>query len=434
MLRIGDFSRLAQVTIKTLRYYDDVGLLKPAAVDRFTGYRYYTLDQLPRLNRILALKDLGLSLEQIAQMLDANLQTDEIRRMLQIRRAEWQQQIDDAQARLARLDRRLRQLEDNMPDHEVMMKHIEPQQVLSVRRILPDAADIRPLIDEVKTAVRQSKVRSNGPVMALYHHAGYRDHDLDIEVAVPIEESPSDAIVLPGGWPMSVRVIPAVAAAVTVLLQGSYEGIGGAYRALDTYLHAHDHNYLGPAREVYLRGSGDTTSPAEYLTEVQYPVGTLSAETPADGSLLSGDWKADDQQSLPLSRRARTALEFARLEAAELQQSEVGALHILIGLVRDGDSFAARVLSDLGISVEQIRASALRGQSQVTHPQISTEARQVIALAHHEATQLGHDYIGTEHLLLGLLRQQDTIIVHVLAAGGVQPEQVRVAVMQTLQR
>jgi effector-binding domain-containing protein len=350
--------------------------------------------------------------------------------MLQIKRAEWQQQIDDAQARLARLDMRLRQLEDNMPDHEVIIKRIEPQQVLSVRRILPSWEDIRPFIAEVKTTVRHSRVRSDGPVMVLYHHAGYRDHDLDVEVAVPVEQAPSEAVTLPGGWAMSVRTIPAVAKAVTVLLEGGYEGIGGAYRALDTYLHTHGHAYLGPAREVYLRRSGDTDNPDEYLTEVQYPVGELSAETPADGIQLSGDWQADDQQSLPFSRRARTALEFARLEAAELEQAEISPFHVLIGLVRDGNSFAAGVLSDLGITIEQIRTSALRGQSQSAQPQISAAARQIIAFAHDEAAQLGHTYIGTEHLLLGLLRQQDSLVTHALASGGVQPEQVRAAVMQ----
>ena len=65
-MRIGDFSKLSRVSIKALRYYDQMGMLKPIDVDRSTGYRSYSVSQLPRLNRILALKDLGLSLEQIA--------------------------------------------------------------------------------------------------------------------------------------------------------------------------------------------------------------------------------------------------------------------------------------------------------------------------------------------------------------------------------
>ena len=88
MIKIGDFSRLSQVSVKTLRYYDEVGLLKPVEVDRFTSYRYYSFDQLPRLNRVLALKDLGFSLEQIAQALDEGLTPDQLRGMLKLKRAE----------------------------------------------------------------------------------------------------------------------------------------------------------------------------------------------------------------------------------------------------------------------------------------------------------------------------------------------------------
>jgi DNA-binding transcriptional MerR regulator len=79
MLKIGDFSKLSQVSIQTLRHYDDLGLLRPAEVDRFTGYRYYTASQLPRLNRILALKDLGFALDQIALLLEAGVSPEQLR-------------------------------------------------------------------------------------------------------------------------------------------------------------------------------------------------------------------------------------------------------------------------------------------------------------------------------------------------------------------
>ena len=82
MLKIGDFSRLSRVSVKALRYYDEIGLLKPVEVDRFTGYRYYSAEQLPRLNRIVALKDLGLSLVEVSQLLDENLTSDRIAAML----------------------------------------------------------------------------------------------------------------------------------------------------------------------------------------------------------------------------------------------------------------------------------------------------------------------------------------------------------------
>ena len=102
MFKIGEFSRFSQVTVKTLRYYDKLGLLKPAKVDRFTGYRYYSASQLPRINRILALKDLGLSLDQIAQLLEDDLSPDQIRGILRLKQVEIQEQVQQS-ARAAQL-------------------------------------------------------------------------------------------------------------------------------------------------------------------------------------------------------------------------------------------------------------------------------------------------------------------------------------------
>ena len=99
MFKIGDFSRLSCVPVKTLRYYDELGLLRPAHVDRFTGYRYYAIDQLPRLNRILALKDLGFSLDQTIQLLNDELTPAQMREILRMKQAELHQRVRDEQAR-----------------------------------------------------------------------------------------------------------------------------------------------------------------------------------------------------------------------------------------------------------------------------------------------------------------------------------------------
>jgi DNA-binding transcriptional MerR regulator len=111
MIRIGDFSRLSQVSIKALRYYDEMGLLKPAFVDEVSGYRYYTAAQLPRLNRLLALKDLGFTLEQIAPLLDEAISTPGLRRLFESRQAELQLRVQEEQERLIRVEARLRQIE-----------------------------------------------------------------------------------------------------------------------------------------------------------------------------------------------------------------------------------------------------------------------------------------------------------------------------------
>src|SRR5215207_4170964 len=96
MIKIGEFSKLVQVPVATLRYYDQVGLLKPVEVDRFTGYRYYSASQLPRLHRILALKGLGFSLEQIGAVLAEGLTPEQMRGMLRLRHAPVSQQLAEA--------------------------------------------------------------------------------------------------------------------------------------------------------------------------------------------------------------------------------------------------------------------------------------------------------------------------------------------------
>ena len=111
-LKIGDFARMGQVTVQTLRHYDELGLLKPSEVDPLSGYRYYMLNQLPRLHRILALKDLGFSLEQIMHLLEDDLPPAELRGMLRLKQAELRRQVEEGLDRLERLEARLRLIEE----------------------------------------------------------------------------------------------------------------------------------------------------------------------------------------------------------------------------------------------------------------------------------------------------------------------------------
>src|SRR5215471_5798420 len=104
MFRIGDFSKLTRVSVKALRFYDEMGLLKPTYVDRDTGYRYYSAALLPRLNRILAFKELGFSLGEIGHLLEGNLPADRVRKLLESRRAELERKIERERERLAEVE------------------------------------------------------------------------------------------------------------------------------------------------------------------------------------------------------------------------------------------------------------------------------------------------------------------------------------------
>jgi DNA-binding transcriptional MerR regulator len=198
MLKIGEFSWLSQVTVRALRYYDEIGLLKPLRVDPFTGYRYYSLDQLPRLNRILALKDLDLSLEQIARMLDEDLTSDHIRGMLRLKQAELEGQMQEVQTRLARVEARLRQIEmeGKMPEYEILLKTVEAQRVASVRETLPSwgqdvvGPTLTRMFDEVEKHLSNHGMDYAGPGIAIWHgsHGSMDEAVPDVEAAAPIDQ------------------------------------------------------------------------------------------------------------------------------------------------------------------------------------------------------------------------------------------------------
>ncbi len=268
MFKIGDFSRLSQVSVKALRYYDEVGLLKPASIDRFTGYRYYSADQLPRLNRILALKDLGLSLAQIDRLLGEELPAAEIRGMLRLKQAEIQQSLEIERTRLERLEARLRQIEQegNMPAYDVVIKRVESQTVATVRDVIPAYNQVGRLFGEVFAYLGQRGARPAGPPFAIYYDPEYRDRDADVEAGAPVVGLP------PAGGRVAVRELPAVEQMACVVHRGEYDSIGEAYSALMSWIQANGYRIAGPNREVYVRGAEPGVNPADYVTEVQFPV------------------------------------------------------------------------------------------------------------------------------------------------------------------
>jgi len=269
MFKISDFSKLSRVSVKALRYYDEIGLLKPAQIDRFTGYRYYSMDQLPRLNRILALKDLGLSLEQIARLLDEDLSPDQLRGMLKLKQAELQQQAEQVEARLVRVEARLRQIEQEgkMLKYDVVIKQVEPLWVASVRDVVPTPPEQGSLWHELGTYLIQARVSPTGPCLTLYHDPEYKERDWDLEVCEPLSAP------IPGSERVRVHELPGVERMACTVHHGPFVTIGEAYQALMQWIQANGYQIVGPCREVYLREAenGSQTDP-NTVTEIQFPV------------------------------------------------------------------------------------------------------------------------------------------------------------------
>lgn len=271
MFKIGDFSKLSQVSVKTLRYYDELGLLKPVEVDRFTGYRYYSADQLPRLNRILALKDLGLSLDQIATLLHDNLPAEQMRGMLRLKQVEARERMEEEQARLARVEARLRQIEQEgkMPTYEMVIKSVPAIRVASVRGLIPTYSQQGQLWGELEPYLAQNGVRPCGPCFAIYHDTEYKERDVDAEVCEPIDAS----VNLHGNDRIKVYDLPAVNTMLSVVHKGPFNTIGQAIQARIKWMQENGYRFCGPDREIYIKfGEPLRQDDPSYVTENQIPV------------------------------------------------------------------------------------------------------------------------------------------------------------------
>ncbi len=272
MFRIGDFSRLCLVPVSALRYYDELGLLKPTRVDSATGYRYYSASQLPRLNRLLALKDMGLSLEQIARLLDDNLTPEQIRGMLKIKQVELQQQLEEGQIRLGRIEAWLEQFEqeNNMPDYDVIIKKVAPLRVAEVRGVAPAMDKLGPtldgLFDEVMGYIARQGAKMVEPSITVYYDQEMCDRDINVGASISYEAS-----TLPDTDRVKTVELPGFDKMASVIHRGSFATLHQAYEAISKWLEANGYRVNGPSRELnleYERG-GDQS---KFVTEIQFPV------------------------------------------------------------------------------------------------------------------------------------------------------------------
>ena len=269
MIKIGDFARLSQVSVVTLRYYDEVDLLKPVKVEPFSGYRFYSADQLPLLNRILALKDLGFSLEQIKLMLVDGLTLEQLRGMLMMQRSEVEKRLADEQERLLRIEARLRQieLEDKMPTYDVIVKTV-PAMLVAARRVTIPTNDQVPqylglAYSEVYDYLRAQGIKDDGQCMALWHSPAEVYANEDAEAIVVVDR------LLPGTDHVKVYELPPTLMAA-VVHHGDFDDFTQGHAALLEWIDANGYQIVGPYREIYIKHEKSDLS--DTTTEIQFPV------------------------------------------------------------------------------------------------------------------------------------------------------------------
>jgi DNA-binding transcriptional MerR regulator len=267
MFSIGDFARHGRVSVRMLRHYDAIGLLPPAVVDPLTGHRSYRAGQLARLNRVVALKDLGFTLEQVASILDDKVGVEELRGMLRLRRAELQAQLSSDAARLAQVEARLRIIESEgaMPSEDVQIKTIAAVRVAELTGVAAGFEPqhitpvIGPLYDELVRRLTRDGVTPVGPAVAYYEDTV---DGVLVHAAMPVDADPSQA------QEYSIVDLPAIEAA-TIVHRGAMDDVMATIQTLARWIDVHGYRSAGYNRELYLEVGEDRGS---WVTELQEPV------------------------------------------------------------------------------------------------------------------------------------------------------------------
>ncbi len=258
MLTIGEFARLAGVSVRMLRHYDALGLLVPADVDRFTGYRRYRPDQLPRAHQLVALKELGFTLEQVGELLDETA-ADQVRVLLERRKQELAGQIDRDQSRLAEVERRLRLVKGDS-QMQFTLTSLPEVRLTQLTGEVTEQSEIAGVIGPLfERLVDAYDGRLPGRSVAWYAGDGER-----LRLAAAVEDRGE----APAG--VETETLPAVERAVVTTYRGPISGIGDAWQALGAHLAEHGHQPTGTCREIYLEIHLDGAH--DEVVELQQPV------------------------------------------------------------------------------------------------------------------------------------------------------------------
>ena len=270
MFTIGDFARHGRVSIRMLRHYDATGLLHPAQVDPASGYRYYTAAQLARLNRIIALKDLGFSLQQVQDIVDEKLGAEELRGMLRLRRAELETAMAAAGARLVQVEARLRAIESegHMPTNDVVIKNVPAVRVAELTATASSYGPedigpvIGPLYDELFRRLEAAGITPTGPGVAYYEDAPEGSGKISVHAAIHVSAPLQDGA-------FRILDLPSLDQAATIVHRGSMDTVLPTAQTLARWIDANGYRSTGYPREINLECPENRD---DWVTELQAPV------------------------------------------------------------------------------------------------------------------------------------------------------------------
>ncbi len=268
MLKIGEFSKLSRVSVRMLRHYDEIGLLKPAEIDRFTDYRYYREDQLPTAGRIAALKDMGFSLADIVRILEVYDDRERLEPFFSARQKELEALSQDTAYKLMLLDaarKRLRK-EENM-NYDVTIKTIPERYAATVHMTIPRYEDEGMVWSTlVQETSRMNLIEADPCLCAVTFLDGeYKEENVELLAWKTVKGSYHNT------EHVNFCMLPEVTVA-SCIFKGSYTQITEVYAAVISWLEANGFEPAGQMFNIYHISPHETQNPDEFVTEVCYPV------------------------------------------------------------------------------------------------------------------------------------------------------------------
>ena len=268
MFKIGEFSKLTQVTVRMLRYYDEMGLLKPAKIDSLTGYRMYASEQIPVLNKIVYLRDSGFNVAEIAVILNNNHDSFVIEQ-LDKKYIEIETNIYDQQIKLEKIKLAKKELLSNKNEmhYNVLIKKVPSYLVFSLRKVIPNYYAESILWRELSLYASEYKIDISANCFSIYHDEDYREENVDVELCVPVNK------VTDVNFPFCFRNVEAVETMACMMVYGDFSNIGAAYLSLAIWLQENrQYKMQGLSRQIVHRGPWNESDSKNYLTEIQIPL------------------------------------------------------------------------------------------------------------------------------------------------------------------
>lgn len=266
MFKIGEFSKINKITVKALRLYDEIGLLKPKNVDEFSGYRFYETDQLPLVQKIISLKQMGFSLAEIAEILNNSAN---ILAKMEKKFEETKRQTEINEERMKQIEHYIQILkkEDKM-SYDIVIKELPEVNVASMRKVIANYDEFNTIYPLMGELMRKQNLECINPgyCFTLYHNDEYREKDIDVEICESVVKPGKDE----GG--MVFKKFEKVPEAACTFHKGPYTSIGQAYGAIMQWVENNGYEIAGNIRESYVDGCWNKDDPNEWLTEVQAPI------------------------------------------------------------------------------------------------------------------------------------------------------------------